>query len=776
MSERSVRRAHQRAVTRSSRRRRIAGRAGIAAGAAIAVAAPAADAATITVQNKDDAGAGSLRDAVATANGTPADDTIVFASSVTGEIRLTTGEIQIDVDGNTGSPVSGDLAIDGPGQAALTLSGDVDNNNNSNNGDTQVFVAYGMGDFAIEGLTFTDSFSPGQTIDFMGTPKYVGNDGGAVSADVDSATITDSTFSGNASTKYGGGLSVESDTVDLSGLTISGNRSAEGGGGLEVGGVGTVETSVVSGNTAGLQVGAKYADPSAAGGGVAASGVPAGELTLEGIEVSGNTASYALGAAGRGGGIAAQGAAGSVTISDSTIADNNAASGGGIWSASYGAQVLQIEDTTIADNTGTTGAGGIEGGGALARNSVVGNTTSGIGAGGIGAGFSTPLEIRASTIAGNTSGDGVGGVSKTGPEKFVIQNSTVSGNQGKLAGGIRVQDTETPMPISPDAGLKLTNSTVSGNVVTGNSSSALNRRGYGGGVYLAGEAGGDIKNSTIAGNTATAGGGGLFSYAAATNNGTGYTPQERLLSSTIVGDNTTAGAPDDLETNISLNPLVGFSAGFSLIEAPAGAELVSNPAASNKTGVDPQLNPLDDYGGPTQTRRPAKTSPAINAGTANGLVVDQRFKPRTVGGTTDIGSFELNAVAPTPQITAGPTRGPRSPRTPSRSSSRAVPTRRRSSAPSTAGRSASARRRRPSRPSPTDPTCSRSGRPATTVCRPRSAATSASTPRSRARRSRPRRHRRSRAARSSSRSRPAPVRTWTPRARAKSRSAPTASS
>jgi len=68
---------------------------------------------TITVQNLNDAGPGSLRNAVATANAQPGSDTIEFARGLRGSIVLTTGQLSI----------SDELVIAGPGAARLSVSG-----------------------------------------------------------------------------------------------------------------------------------------------------------------------------------------------------------------------------------------------------------------------------------------------------------------------------------------------------------------------------------------------------------------------------------------------------------------------------------------------------------------------------------------------------------------------------------------------------------------------------------------------------------------------------
>src|SRR6266851_5817915 len=64
----------------------------------------------VTVMNTNDAGAGSLRQAIISA---AAGDTIVFAAAVTGTIVLTTGLLDINKN----------LTIQGPGANVLAVSG-----------------------------------------------------------------------------------------------------------------------------------------------------------------------------------------------------------------------------------------------------------------------------------------------------------------------------------------------------------------------------------------------------------------------------------------------------------------------------------------------------------------------------------------------------------------------------------------------------------------------------------------------------------------------------
>jgi hypothetical protein len=58
--------------------------------------------------------------------------------------------------------------------------------------------------------------------------------------------------------------------------------------------------------------------------------------------------------------------------------------------------------------------------------------------------------------------------------------------------------------------------------------------------------------------------------------------------------------------------------------------------------IDPQLEPLGDYGGPTQTMRPLPTSPAVDSGdNTSAPDTDQRGFDRIVNGIIDIGAVEL---------------------------------------------------------------------------------------------------------------------------------------
>jgi Domain of unknown function (DUF4347)/Bacterial Ig domain len=231
-------------------------------------------------------------------------------------------------------------------------------------------------------------------------------------------------------------------------------------------------------------------------------------------------------------------------------------------------------------------------------------------------------ELNSLTIANGQADDGAG-VFNSG--SLTISNSTIRNNKASsLAGGIGNLGT-----------LTLSNSTFSGNEAT-----------FSGGLQNQGTA--TISNSTFSGNKASSVAGGIGNVGALT------------ISNSILANSTNRdfGANSDTTNNFLGNNLVEDGSRI-------GANIINQ---------DPNLGPLQNNGGSTATfallltlntqtnktitlvenaaatplaiTAPTSTNPALNAGD-NAQVsssTDQRGLTRIVGGTVDLGAFELQTL------------------------------------------------------------------------------------------------------------------------------------
>jgi hypothetical protein len=275
-------------------------------------------AATITVTNTNDSGAGSLRQALADAND---GDTIHFG--ITGTITMTTGEMLVDKS----------VTISGPGAASLTVDG--------NAADRVFHVSSGV-TAAIAGLTITNG--------------YDGMGGGGIYSDHADLTLSNCAVSGNSCAGGGGGVWSDgsdsgSATLTLNNCTFSGNAADAGGGVWSDGSFGgsatmTLNNGTFSGNAA------LYS-----GGGVFSDGFSgSATLTVNNSTFSGNSNSY-LGALGVGGGIWNYGNSGSatLTVNNSTFSGNSAYLGGGIYNDGYDGGSATLDLTATILNIGDSG-------------------------------------------------------------------------------------------------------------------------------------------------------------------------------------------------------------------------------------------------------------------------------------------------------------------------------------------------------------------------------------------------------------------------------------
>jgi len=163
-----------------------------------------------------------------------------------------------------------------------------------------------------------------------------------------------------------------------------------------------------------------------------------------------------------------------------------------------------------------------------------------------------------------------------------------------------------------------------------------------------------VQNCTFAGNTASAGiGGAIISDYGATLNllhctFTGNTASSHggdiyNLSSQVNLNNTilAASTPDDIYNAAASTNTAGGS-NIVQVLVNAGTLIGTNTILA----VNPQLAPLGNHGGPTQTRPPMTGSPAIDAAPSTTLLTDQRGYPRVVGPAPDIGAAEFQDASP----------------------------------------------------------------------------------------------------------------------------------
>ena len=411
-------------------------------------------------------------------------------------------------------------------------------------------------------------------------------------------------------------------SVTIAGLTATNGKTADGatgssggaggdGGAILNGGTLTLSDIVLSGNRTGNGgTGTSFAGGAAGSGGAIAN---TSSLTMMNSLVTGNnigsggTGSGGTGVTGNGAGVFSSG---SVTISNSSITSNqggngsSGASGGGVYCSFFSGN-SSFTNVTISNNfsgnSSTAGSGGGIGGGIDLENSNAITT------------------ITNSTISGNQTGAGNGyGGGVYGYGAITITGTTISNNVG-IGGGILFQS----------GVFKLVNTTISGNV--------------GGGIESGAGSPLSITNCTITSNS-----GGLAVSVS------GSSPSIR---------NTIIAANPSGDVGGSYN-----SQGHNLIGDRSSSSGFTNGVNGDQVGtsgspINPQLSPLANNGGLTQTHALLSNSPALDAGdncvtdaahcgdaNISQLLTDQRGTAfnRQVDGpdadttaTVDIGAYEM---------------------------------------------------------------------------------------------------------------------------------------
>jgi len=327
----------------------------------------------------------------------------------------------------------------------------------------------------------------------------------------------------------------------------------------------------------------------------------AGIGTLRRVTVTGNTATAAALDLDGGGIYLEAGASPSMAIEDSTISSNTvsrtdghagaAPAGGGISASGGVLSTLTIKRSIIGPNNAVT---------------IPGSPSTSPGGGGLLA-LVSDTTIEDTTFRDNSAARG-GGIFKTGGGAFVMRRSTVRDNTTTSSGG----------GIVAFGVMTIENSTISGNTAGAD----------GGGLRASGLAIKTLDQVTLADNSATGAGDGL-------SNVTGTIELKRTILDNTGGDNCSSSGTATYTT-----------LGDNLIATAEVADCGLDATKDDIDSTDPDLQPLADNGGETETQAILSGSAArdeVSFGSCPGtLAEDQRAIARPGGGSPlcDIGAYE----------------------------------------------------------------------------------------------------------------------------------------
>ncbi|MFT6179564.1 MAG: sugar lactone lactonase YvrE [Akkermansiaceae bacterium] len=262
------------------------------------------------------------------------------------------------------------------------------------------------------------------------------------------------------------------------------------------------------------------------------------------------------------------------------------------------------------------------------------------------------LTLRGLTLSGGNGASSVqsgqgGAILNDGT--LTVSGCTLTGNTATAGGAIYNKGNLVRT-------LSITDSTLSDNTATA---------GFGGAIFNDGTL--TVTQSTLAGNSVTdpnSGGGAIYNLKSLTLTQTTVSGNHAPIGgalclfdgsrtstvNTIIAGNGSIQGGHDSDFGFNGNPppafnievvgptLVGTNSGVASL-FPAGS-LVGTPTAI----LDPQLYPLGDYGGPTETMALREGGPGVNAGGSTTLVTDQRGFERVLAGVVDLGSYEIPGV------------------------------------------------------------------------------------------------------------------------------------
>lgn len=441
----------------------------------------------------------------------------------------------------------------------------------------------------------------------------------------------------NAGNVFGAGirLDVGAGTLNLNNSIVRENRNVSSGGGISMSGAAGSRLNIANSTISNNIAGSNTAGTSGTGGGIHINNSPA-MVTISNSMISNNTAQSGI-TFGLGGGISCNG---TVDIIDSTISGNMATSsvnssfGGGLYIPSG---TTTVTNTTISNNTSTSTAGA----GFFGFAAAVYNQNS-------------LLFLILCEMTFNVSGQAhtIRTLASTGNASTTIRNSIISGNTAPGEGAAVANIVGSTF----DATTTIENSTINNNTTSGGTAVGGGALNFSGGT---GTATTNCLNSTISGNVAGGSGGNIHNQqnVGVANFNLNFCTVANGTAPIRGGINNVNGVVT-LKNSIvagSANTLGGIivSQNYNLVETITGGVFDAMP--NDIVGVSPQLGPLQNNGGNTQTHLPAATSPAVDKipfkinGCGIPVGLDQRrFDRPDISDNLrcDMGSVEINSRPP----------------------------------------------------------------------------------------------------------------------------------
>lgn len=461
----------------------------------------------------------------------------------------------------------------------------------SGNNVSRIFATDPQDTISISGMTLT---------------KGAGPDGGAIQNEAN-LTLTDMVFLENK-TNSGGAIYTANGTVNIlrctftNNETTGGNINGDGGSAMEIrGGTVNITDCTMSGGK------------SLGGGGAIRTHFP---TTITNTIIENNTS----GGAGNNNGGGAIFSSGELTLTNCIVRGNTAGGdtdGGGIRNEGK----LTLVRTVVINNFSTGHGGGILDGGTNAGDFVMI--------------IDSTISNNVANSINNFSGRFGGGIRGETTTDVTIIGSTVSGNKSQGVEG-------DGGGIWTDGAIKIDRCTISGNTAG---------RDFGGARLPHNFSDPVITNSTITNNSAGRRGGGL----GRNDCGSNLACRDTSLGNTIVHGN---GGGDLQSGNAIGTPDAGdggfVSLGHNLVGALTPPTTVYVASSTDLSGVNPNLSPLQNNGGFTETHALQAGSPAIDKGKRlSTLTTDQRGVARPTddpaipnaqgGDGSDIGAYEIGA-------------------------------------------------------------------------------------------------------------------------------------